>query len=140
MKRNSIIILIVIVAIALIFVVPTPHVRAKEVLVKTFDCSTTLQDGYYITQGWVDLKDKTKVVIDIQSSQSVDVSVKSGTLPVYSQSGAVHAYSFTTSLTSFVFTVTNPTWLGTGPSAVITGDIKGYHIYNETVWLIWWMP
>lgn len=140
MKRNHIIILIIIIAVVVVVAFPTPHIRLKQDLVKTLDCSTTLADGQSLGQGWVDMLDKTKIVIDIQSSESVDVTINGGTITLYSQSGKIHAYTNTYSFASYTVSVINPTWFGTGPAAVMTGSIKAYHVYNETVWWPWWMP
>ena len=131
--------LIVIVAILLV-VFPTPHPYLKEDLVKTVDCSTTLQDGWSISDGWVDMQDLTKIIVDIHSSESVNVVIQSGSTYIYSQSGNTHAYTDTRSENAYVVSVTNPTLLGMGPSADVTGDIRAYHIYNETQLLPWWMP
>lgn len=139
MKRSYLIGLLIILVVAVTFF-PTPHLHTKQDLVKTLDCSTTLEDGDSISQNWVDMQDQTKIIIDVQSTESVDVALTNGTTIIYSQSGTVHAYTDTHSETAFTVSVTNPTIFGTGPAANMTGSIEGYHLCEVQEWLPWWMP
>ena len=49
-NMNKVPILSVVIVVLAVLVFPTPHTRFREFLVKTFDCSTTLQDGDSISQ------------------------------------------------------------------------------------------
>lgn len=143
MKRNYII-LIVIVAVVLV-AFPTPHTREKQDLVKTLDCSRTLQDGESLQELWVDMQDETRIVIHIESSEPVQVLISTsgylGTLyPLYIQEKKVHYLSAIFSYNSYEIFIENPTIFATGPDAVMSGSIKAYHIYETQEWLPWWMP
>jgi hypothetical protein len=73
LRRNEIILLVIIVTILIAGGFPTPHRRIREDLVETFDCSTTLVDGGSLVDAWSGLHDQTKIVIDIHSSEDVNV-------------------------------------------------------------------
>jgi len=63
-----------------------------------------------------------------------------------------HSVTYTRTSASYDVSVTNPTLFGTGSSALMTGNIKAYHVYQAQVavtkyrtvnyqeWLFWWMP
>ena len=139
--RNKVPVLIfVIVVLVVIGVFPTPHSRFREFLVKTFDCSTTLQDGDSISQNWVDMQNITKIVVDIQSTEEVEVLISNETYVLYGYNNTNHNFSGIFSSTSYIVSVINPIWSSTGLSAEVTGSIKAYHFERETEWLPWWMP
>ena len=147
MNRNKIIAIIVVVVLGFVAFFPTTHVRNNEDLVETLDCSRTLSDGASLSAGWTDLKDQTKIIVQIPSNEDVQVTLKgvpSATIydpvVIYDETKKLHSITFTRSDVTYEITVRNPTWFGTGPSAVMTGSIKAYHLYDSQELLPWWMP
>ena len=148
LNRNKIItIVVVIVVLGVVVAFPTAHIRNNEVLVETLDCSRTLSDGEYFAAGWTDMEDQTKIIIQIQSGEDIQVTLKGvpdvtiyDPVVIYDESKKLHSITFTRSDVTYEITVRNPTWFGTGPSAVITGSIKAYHLYDSQELLPWWMP
>ena len=139
LKRNCVILIAIVAIVAVVLAFPTPHTRFREVLVKTFGCATTLQEGDSISQNWIDMQNITKIVIDIQSTEEVVVSISNGTVVLYSYNDTIHAFSGIFSSNSYIVSVTNPIWSGTGLSTDMTGSIKAYHFDRETEWLPWWI-
>jgi len=147
MNRNRIIAIVAVVVIGVVALFPTEHIRNIEDLVETLDCSKTLSDGASLSDGWTDMKDQTKIIVQIKSNEEVKVTleaVPSSTIydpvVIYAETKKLHSITFTRSDVSYEITVWNPTWFGTGPSAVMTGDIKAYHLYDVHQLLPWWMP
>ena len=138
MKRSYLIGVVIVIAIAVGFF-PTPHLRTKQDLVENLGCTLTLEDGDHIDQGWVDIQNPIKIIIDIQSTEEVEVELKSVSTTIYFQTGTVHAYTGTSSYASYTVSVTNPTLFATGSSAYMTGSIKAYHVYEVQQWVPWWM-
>lgn len=154
---------IIVVAILLILLIPTPHSRTKQEsytefetvtktdLIKTLPCSGTLKDGDRWEWGLTDLPTTLKVIVKLSSTEEVNVVIESVSGVDLSKSGKSHDYSFYSKGPSLKATVTNPTLLGLGPSAVISGNIEIYHEYQAQVpvtkyrtvpyteWLPWWM-
>ena len=137
--KKSYIAIIVTVAIVLV-VFPTPRSHIRQDLVKTLDCSRTLQDGYTLPIGWTNMQDETKIVVDIESTESVNVQLKDVSGTFYDSTKKVHSVTFTRFAASYDVSVTNPSLFGLGDSAVMTGSINAYHVYETTDWLPWWMP
>ncbi len=164
MKKKHVILLVIVAAIFIAFTFPTPHARTRqesyteyETVTKTDQvysllCSRTLKDGYSLSMGWTDMQDETKIVVDIQSTEEVRVKLKDITSTFYDSTRKIHDVTFLRSKVSYDISVENPSLFGTGPSAVMTGSIKAYHIYEAqelitkyrtvpyTKWLPWWMP
>ena len=82
----------------------------------------------------------TKIVIDIQSTEEVEVLISNKTVVLYGYNDITHAFSGIFSSKSYIVSVINPIWSGTGLSTDLTGSIKAYHFDRETEWLPWWMP
>ena len=137
---NKVPVLSVVIVVFTVLVCPTPHTRFREFLVKTFDCSTTLQDGDSISQNWVDMQNITKIVIDLQSTEEVEVLISNQTVVLFGYNDTIHVFSGIFSSNSYSVSVINPMWSGTDLSAEITGSIKAYHFERETEWLPWWIP
>ena len=139
LKRNFAILIAIVAIVPVILLFPIPHTRFREVLVKTFGCGTTLQDGDSITQNWIDMQIITEIVIDIQSTEEVVVSISNGTFVLYSYNNTVHAFSGIFSSEKYIVSVINPIWSGTALSTDMTGSIKAYQFDREIEWLPWWM-
>ncbi|MGD8544241.1 MAG: hypothetical protein PVG48_03905 [Candidatus Bathyarchaeota archaeon] len=147
MSRNKIIAIVVIIVVLGVAVFPTTNVRNNEDLVKTLDCSRTLSDDESLSDGWTDMEDQTKIVVQIQSDEDVRITLKGvpnatvyDPVVIYDETKEFHTVTIIRSNVTYEITVRNPTWFGTGPSAVMTGDIKAYHLYNVHQLLPWWMP
>ncbi len=140
LKRNYSVLLAIVAIVAVGLAFPTPHRRFREVLVETFGCDTTLQDGESISQNWVDMQNITRIVIDVESTEEVVVSISNETFVLYSYNDTIHALSGVFSSKSYLVSVTNPIWSGTGLSTDMAGSIKAYHFDRETEWIPWWMP
>ena len=162
MKRSYVILIVIITIVLMAF--PTPHSRTRQEsyteyetvtktdLVKTLDCSRTLQDGYTRQVGWTDMQDETKIVVDIESTEGVTVELTDASATFYDSNKKVHSVTFTRFSASYDVSVENPSIFGLGDSAVMTGSIKAYHVYEAQVpvtkyrtvpyeeWLPWWMP
>lgn len=156
------VILIVIVAIVLM-AFPTPHSRTRqesyieyETVTKTdlevtYGCSGTLKDGYYWDWSRSDLPSGLKIVVDVSSTETLEIRIKSVSDNVI-KTLKEHYYTVITEGPSLYINIQNPTLLYLGTTAVISGDIKVYHEYEAQVpvtkyqtvpyeqWLPWWMP
>lgn len=68
--------------------------------------------------------------------------IKSVEGTVSNEQKKVHDYTVYANGPSLYVEVKNPTLLGLGPSAVVSGDIKLYHDYETSYieWLPWWTP
>ncbi len=180
MKR-SYIILTCIVAIVLV-TFPIPHARTRQEsyieyetvtttdLVSNLDCSSTLQDDSTLHGDWTEMPNEAKIVVDIESSEDVKVKLTDGHGVFYDAIKKVHNATFIRSNqfkygmgsqppyepegtdATFDESVTNLLHFGQGDSAVMSGSIKAYRVYEEQVpvtkyrtvpyeqWLPWWTP
>jgi hypothetical protein len=160
---------------------PTPHARTKQEsyieyeavtktdLVKTLDCSRTLQDDDTLHGDWIEMPNEAKIVVGIESSEDVKVKLTDGHGVFYDAIKKVHSATFIRSNqfkylsglyppyepegTDAIFdvSVTNLLHFGKGDS-VMSGSIKAYRVYEEQVpvtkyrtvtyeqWLPWWTP
>ncbi len=141
MKKSYVAIIVTVVTVAIVLAIfPTPRLYTRQDLVKTLDCSQTIQDGYYISVGWTNMQDETKIIVDIQSTENVNVELRDVSGTFYDSTKKVHSVSFIRFTASYDVSVTNPSLFGLGASAVMTGSITAYHIYVVQEWLPWWMP
>jgi hypothetical protein len=139
LKRIYVLFIAVVALGAVTLAFPTPHTRFREALVHTFGCTIALQDGGAISQEWMDMQNSTKIVIDIQSTEEVVVTISNGTMVLYSANDTIHAFSGIFSSNSYIVSVKNPIWSGTGLSTDMTGSIEAYRFDRQTEWLPWWM-
>jgi len=156
--------IIVVIVAALLF--PTPHYRirqepyveyetvTKSDLVGLLDCSGTLKDGWLWHWDETNLPADLRILVEISSTEEVQVYMKSVAGEVTRRSGKEHGYTVYASGPSLYVEVKNPSFLGLGlgTSAVISGEISIYHDYTEQVpitkyhtityteWLPWWIP
>jgi hypothetical protein len=86
------------------------------------------------------MQDETKIVVDIESTESVNVELKDASGTFYDSTKKIHSVSFSRFSASYDVSVTNPSLFGLGASAVMTGSINAYHVYVVQEWLPWWMP
>ncbi len=160
MKR-SYIILTCIVAIVLV-TFPIPHARTRQEsyieyetvtktdFVKTLDCSNTLQDDDTLHGDWTEMPNEAKIVVDIESSEYVNVKLTDGHGGVfYTKNKKVHNATFIRSKkfskygmdshppydpegtdATFDISITNFQGYGQGDSAVMNGSIKAYHVHE----------
>ena len=70
-QRYIIVILITFVAIIAIF--PTSHIRFRQDLVKELDCTKILGDGKSLQAIWTNMRDDTKIEVNIMSNEDVQV-------------------------------------------------------------------
>jgi hypothetical protein len=149
LRRNELILLVIIVITLIVGAFPTPHKRIREDLVETLDCSTTLVDGGSLVDAWSGLQDQTKIVVDIHSSEDVNVRLSAvistdiyEAILLYNQVRRVHSVTFMRSDPAYEMTVYNQRtgWWGSSANAEMSGSIKGYHVYEEVEWLPWWLP
>ena len=162
---------------------PIPHSRTRQEsyieyeavtktdLVETLDCSNTLQDDDTLHEDWTEMPNEAKIVVDIESSEYVNVKLTDGHRGVfYTKNKKVHNATFIRSNqfqylsgyyppydpegtdANFDISITNFQGYGQGDSAVMSGNIEAYRVYEEqfpvtkyrTVpyvqWLPWWMP
>ena len=113
-------------------------------LLMTLYSSTSLQEGYYRYWELTDLASELKLEVSIDSTEEVIVYIKSTQGVVCNEQQKVHHYSVNCNGPSLYVEVKNPSVLGLGSSAVISGNIEVFHDYEEQVtyneWLPWWMP
>ncbi len=180
MKRSYIILTCIVAVVLVTF--PIPHSRTRQEsyieyetvtttdLVSYLDCSNTLQDDDTLHEDWTDMPNEAKIVVDIESSEYVNVKLTDGHGVFYDAFKKVHNATFIRSNqfpyfmgshppyepegtdATFDLSVTNLLHFGQGDSAVMTGSIKAYHVHEtqeevtkyRTVpyeqWLPWWMP
>jgi len=159
---------------------PIPHARTRQEsyieyeavtktdFVKTLDCLRTLQDDDTLHGDWTDMPNEAKIVVDIESSEYVNVKLTDRHGVFYSKNKKVHNATFIRSNKSkygmpyiydpegtdanFDISITNFQGYGQGDSADMMGSIKAYHVHEtqkeitkyRTVpyeqWLPWWMP
>ena len=127
---------------------PTPHARikneSKSDLESFLDCSNTIKDNWLIHWDLTDLSDNLKIVVDVGSTEEVKIYVKSVEGTVSNEQGKIHDYTVYGIGPSLYVEIKNPgPIIGSGPSAVVSGEIRVYHDYEEQVsyieWLPWWM-
>jgi hypothetical protein len=136
LKRSTIIILVL---VTVIILVPVPRTRAYEDLVDTYDCTWDLVDGHSLHGGFVNMEDETKIVIDIESTEDVQVEVKDAVDTFYNELAKIHNATYWRTSASYDITITNPSLLGLGDDAVMSGSIKAYQMGAVGEWLPWWM-
>jgi hypothetical protein len=140
---------------------PIPHARTKQEsyieyetvtttdLVSNLDCSNTLQDDYTLHEDWTDMPNEAKIVVDIESSEYVNVKLTDGHGGVfYTKNKKVHSATFIRSKkfskygmasytydpegtdANFDISITNFQGYGQGDSADMSGSIKVYRVYE----------
>lgn len=153
-----------IILVLAIVVYPTPHERVKttsyieyETFIQTdtytrLRCSTTLDDGYRINWDLSDTPDELVFDVNVSSTEEITILIESVDDVEYRQNAKIHKTSFVCNGPSIYVEVYNPTLLGTGPSAVVSGEIvityrhevsrpvTKYQSVPVTQWLPWWMP
>ncbi len=161
MKRSYVILLVIVAIVVTAF--PTPHSRTRqesyieyETVIKTdlevnYGSFGTLKDGHYLDWGRSDLPSDLKIVVDVSSTETLEIRIKSVSDNVI-KTLKEHHYTVITEGPSLYFNIQNPTLLYLGTTAVISGDINIYHEYEAQVpvtkyqtvpyeqWLPWWMP
>lgn len=142
-KEKNIDIIMVVVFIAIIVLLPTPHIRTVEDFVALIDCQRVLTDGESFQENLTDMLDETRIVINITSSDDVHVLITgtngSQTFIVYNYTTTSHTAQRTRDYRSYNITVLNPTGVGRGATSV-NGSITVFHVHDVEEWLPWWMP
>ena len=159
MKRSYIAIIVIVAIVLMTF--PILHARTRQEsyieyeavtltdFVKTLDCLHTLQDDDTLHEDWTDMPNEAKIVIDIESSEYVNVKLTDGHGGVfYTKNKKVHNATFIRSNqfpnfmgsqppydpegtdANFDISITNFQGYGQGDSADMTGSIKAYRVYE----------
>ena len=140
--NRRILLLIIAIVIIIVAVFPTPHVRTNSEITETIDLNTTLADGQIMQEIWTDMPDQTKIIVFLSSNTEVQVLL-TGSNGVentyYNLTQTTHGVEYTREYSTYNVTVWNPTGIGDGSSAELSGNIQAYHIYDMTEWLPWWM-
>ncbi len=143
MNRNRIIVIVAVFVVGVVAFFPTIHVRSNEEVLYTYDLPETLPDRGTCGTSWNVMNDQTRLIVQIQSNYDIQVSLKgvpNATVydPVvfYNETKKLHNITFIRSDVTYEAILRNPT----GSSAVLTGSIKTYHLYDVHELLPWWMP
>ncbi|MCP8321266.1 MAG: hypothetical protein H3Z52_10070 [archaeon] len=100
---------------------------------RTLNTDGVLDDGYSWEWNLYDLPDDTLyIIVDISSTENVDVEIKDKTGMIYDYTSKDHYYYAYGVGRVLDVKVENP-WFFWGPSAVVDGEIRIYHEYYETV-------
>ena len=129
-----------IVIFLIIVLVPTPHSRTRQENKRTVNChSSPFQDGDFIGT-FFDLQGWHKIEIDIESNEEVQIRLKDETGTFYSSTKKVHDFiGYRRSDAYYNITIINPTSIGNGSTAIVSGTIVAYEIVEYTEWLPWWI-
>jgi len=107
LKREYIVIVIVLLAIAIF---PTPRSRTMQDLIQEIPYISPVNTGRYeYVYGLTDMKDETKIVVDIRGTRGTRQSYK--------------------------FTLYDILWREND----LKGSIKVYHVYEVREWIPWWI-
>ena len=146
-KRYLWIVGVVILLVVIVAFFPTPHARIRTEFnsnrINTLDCSNILEDGDRMYWDLTNLPSGLKIDVSLDSSEDVIVYLRSTQGVISQKEQMIHHYSVTCVGPSLYIEVKNPTFLGWGPSAAVSGEIKIFNYQEEQIsydeWLPWWM-
>ena len=156
--------ILIVIVLAIVLGFPTPREGVKTISYTDYEtfiqtdaytrlrCSRTLEDGHKINWDLHDTPDELVFDVDVSSTEEIVILIESVDEIEYRRDAKIHKTSFECNGPSIYVEIYNPTLLGTGPSAVISGDIvityehevsrpvTKYRSVPITQWLPWWMP
>jgi hypothetical protein len=137
-KRSRFIIFVVAILVVLILL-PTPHTFIRSDLALSEPFLDILESGQIATHQLTGLRNNSRIIVRVSSTEFVTVVITSSQQVVYQESGKDHYCTFNTSSTSLSISIKNS---GTGSaegSAVVATDVEAYLDYVVQQWLPWWM-